>query len=86
MRDTPYAKEIKRAILSFPDNTECRIEKLEIKETGNEEIRFSWWKNNNIVPRPLDIREEDLLQLFKNAIQEEVFSPKFLNGLKELLE
>jgi hypothetical protein len=33
MRDTPYAKEIKRAVVSFPDGSEGRIERLLIKES-----------------------------------------------------
>jgi hypothetical protein len=86
MRDTPYAKEIKSAIIAFPDHSEGRIERLLIKDSQQEEIRFTWWKDGNLVPRPLDLLEEDLLTLFENAFQEKVFSEGFLVKLKQMFQ
>ena len=86
MRDTPYAKEIASAVVVFPDGAEGRIERLLIKENQREQIRFSWWKDNNLVPRPLDLTEEELLVLLKNALQEKVFSEDFSISLRHLLQ
>ncbi len=81
MRDTPYATEIKTAI----DAQGQAIERLFIKEHGREEIRFSWWKDGNLVMRPLDLPEDELLELLAQAIQEGVFKADFLRGLQTLL-
>jgi hypothetical protein len=86
MRDTKYATELcDPGIFRFPSGNEARIEKLRIKETGEEEIRFSWWKGEKMVPRPLDISESDLVSLFRNALENIVFSGDFRSKLRSLL-
>jgi hypothetical protein len=43
MRDTKYARELREpGIKAWPSGSEGRIERLLIKQTGEEEIRFSW--------------------------------------------
>jgi len=82
MRDTPYAKELTKAA----DVDGARIELLQIVGISEPEIRFSWWKDGKFVPRPLDLSEDDLLKLMRQAILERaVFTPKFLHGLQEIL-
>ena len=52
LRDTEFATEVARAILPNKDGVqEARIERLRLKESGVEEIRFSWWKDGKIMPR-----------------------------------
>jgi hypothetical protein len=80
MRSTPYADEIVSA-----DVDGYRIEKLFVKDKAREEIRFSWWKEGRFMSRPLDLPEDELLQLFRKAIQEGVFSERFLSDLKQSL-
>ena len=80
MRDTLYATELARA--TYYD---ARIERLHVKETGDEQIRFSWWPNDKMAQRPLDLTEEDLLKLFAEAIKEDVFTDSFKNELSKLL-
>lgn len=82
MRDTGYAKELKSSSLPFGDGSEARIERLFIKQLGQEEIRFSWWKDNNIVTRPLDLSEEALIKLMALGIRDGVLSPRFLAALQ----
>lgn len=82
MRDTGYATELKSSSLPFGDGSEARIERLFIKQLGQEEIRFSWWKDNNIVTRPLDLSEEALIKLMALGIRDGVLSPKFLAALQ----
>lgn len=84
MRDTNYARELATASLSSGDS-EVRIERLFVKEFQQEEIRFSWWKNDKMMMRPLDLPESELLELFQIAIQKRVFTPAFLRDLKGIL-
>lgn len=77
MRDTRYATERATASLQLDGGDECRIERLYVKETNEEEIRFSWWKNGKMMMRPLDLSEKDLLQLLKEAIKKDVFTSEF---------
>lgn len=83
-RDTTYARELASA--TFVDgDSEIRIERLYVKESGLEEIRFSWWRKGRLIPRPPDLPESQLLPLLGSAISEGVFSKEFLARLKELL-
>lgn len=81
MRDTAYATEL----ASVQDVHGQSIERILVKEHQREEIRFSFWKNGTIVPRPLDLPEDELLDLMKDAIRKKVFSPSFLKALHEAL-
>ena len=88
MRDTPYATELAHASITFPGGSEGRIERLRFKEPpeeGMEGIRFSWWKEGRMIPRPLDATEDQLLALLKNALLEGVFSERFLAELRKML-
>lgn len=77
MRDTPYATEI----ATVEDAKGARIERLHVKSSGQDEIRFSWWKDGKMAMRPLDLPEEDLLPLLVRAIDRGLFSSDFLNNL-----
>ena len=85
LRDTPYANELCKPGSVKQGDSECRIERIRVKESDQVEIRFSWWKNGNLIPRPLDLPEEELLQLFKDAIDNGVFSETFKSKLREIL-
>jgi len=76
LRDTDYAAELARG--SFSD---ARIERLRIKETNKEEIRFSWWPEGKMAQRPLDLPETELIELLKAGIKNQVFSDEFLTQL-----
>lgn len=84
MRDTKYAREIATGCFTY-DNEEARIERLFVKALNQEEIRFSWWKNGKMAPRPLDLPEKDLLKLLESGF-EDVFSMNFLISLKSSIE
>jgi hypothetical protein len=85
MRDTSYATELARAVIDFESGSEGRIERLLFKEDSQEGIRFSWWREKRMIPRPLDLTEEELLALFRNALQKGVFSEDFLLKLRAML-
>ena len=80
MRSTPYADEIAHA-----DEGGARIERLRIKATGVDEIRFSLWKDGRFQTRPLDLPEDELLKLMRKAIDGGVFSQGFVGGLRRML-
>ncbi|TAN67426.1 hypothetical protein WS9_008470 [Paraclostridium sordellii 8483] len=66
------------------------IERIVVNDgDGQEEIRFMYEKNTvrgrHLVARPLDLPEEDLLDLMLKAIEEKIFSDKFINELKRIL-
>jgi len=54
MRDTDYAKELGTSRIDLGNGHELRIERLFIKDREREEIRFSWWKDDKMIPRPPD--------------------------------
>jgi len=39
-----------------------------------------------MMPRPLEIEEPDLSELMRAAIEEGVFSPAFLSGLRDIID
>lgn len=85
MRDTKYARELVSAALDYQTGDQARIERLYVKDEQQEEIRFSWWRDSRMMLRPLDLPEDDLVALFRAAIQERVFSREFLRKLKSIL-
>lgn len=85
MRDTNYARELATAAIQWRDSSEGRIERLLIKDSGEEEIRFSWWKDGRMTPRPLDLSESDLLTLLERAIVSGVFTDEVRGRLRGLL-
>ena len=80
LRDTDYATEIATADI---DNQ--RIERLLVKGSGQEEIRFSWWPDGRMANRPLDLPESELLPLLQEAITRGVFTDGFLDSLRDFL-
>lgn len=80
MRSTKYADEIAHA-----DEGGARIERLKMRATGEEEIRFSWWKDGRFQARPLDLSEDELLRLIKKAIDGGVFTEGFVENLERML-
>lgn len=67
------------------------IEKIIVNDgDGQEEIRWVFFKDTmrakqQLIARPLDLPEEDLLELISKAIHEKIFSKDFVSKLKEIL-
>jgi len=85
MRDSKYAREL-ASVSKFWGSSEAKIERIYVKEFKQDEIRFSWWNEGRLIPRPLDVPEEDLLFLIQKALEAGVFSADFLSKLKKILE
>ncbi|AXU81255.1 TPA: hypothetical protein ACHTFF_002825 [Clostridioides difficile] len=89
IKETKYCKVLRQAKIR-EDNIAYGIEKIFVKELNQEEIRFVYFKDTyrqeeQLVSRPLDLPEEDLLKLIEVAIKQNVFSKEFLNNLKEIV-
>lgn len=80
MRDTAYATE--RATAKHGG---ARLERIFIKESRREEIRFSWWKGDRMMMRPLDVTEDELLALLAKGLKSKVFTETFVLNLIRLL-
>lgn len=80
MRETEYARELASASVG-----EARIERIHVKELEQDEIRFSWWKDGRMVPRPLDLPEDELLELLQSGLNAGVFTDRFVLQLARIL-
>src|SRR5262249_25579 len=63
-----------------------RIERVLVKDDGQQEIRFSWWPNGRFNRNPLVITESELLPLMSEAIRSRVVSDQFLRDLRTSLD
>jgi hypothetical protein len=82
MRDTEYATELRSASIEFGDGSEGRIERLFVKQYEQEEIRFSWWKNGNLVMRPLDLTEDQLVTLVARGVRDGILTAQFVDKVQ----
>lgn len=82
-----YADLIKNAIIDLGNNEQARAEKITIKATNEEELRFSWWTKNGsqFVRTPLDLPEDDWIRLFNEAVKKDVLSQDFIKKLIKVL-
>ncbi len=87
LRDTRYARELANAKLpSGPGRKSfVAIERIHVKQLDQVEIRFSSWEGTKMLPRPLDLPEEELLPLLEAALRGGVFSDGFTEGLRGVL-
>lgn len=87
LRDTRYARELANAKLpSGPGGKSfVAIERIHVKAADQVEIRFSGWEGARMMPRPLDLPEEELLPLLEAAFRGGVFSDGFTQGLRRVM-
>ncbi|MDU2156820.1 hypothetical protein [Clostridium sp.] len=90
IKETKYCSLISQSIIADEEYTYA-LEKIIVKPQGNrEELRFSVYKNQQrygmkLLVRPLDLQEELFLQLLKKALEDKLFSKKFIEQLKKLI-
>jgi hypothetical protein len=82
-----YCDVLKTTTLDLGEGEQARAEKIKIKETNVDELRFSWRTNNGakFIPRPLDLPEEQWVQLFDLAVKDEVLSQEFIKEMIKVL-
>ena len=93
-KETRYCKVLRQAKIR-DNNVAYGIEKIFVKELNQEEIRFVYFKDiikgsimmeEQLVARPLDLPEDDLIRLMELSIKQNVFSKEFVGKLKEILD
>lgn len=93
VKETRYCKVLRQAKIRDND-VAYGIEKIFVKELNQEEIRFVYFKDiikgsimmeEQLVARPLDLPEDDLIKLVELSIKQNVFSKEFISKLKEIL-
>lgn len=90
IKETKYCSLISQSIIADEEYTYA-LEKIIVKAQGNrEELRFSVYKDQQrygmkLLVRPLDLQEELFLQLLKKALEDNLFSKKFVAQLKKLI-
>ena len=87
LKDTRFWKELATAKLPSGSSKKSAvaIERILVKRTKQIEIRFSQWEGTKLMPRALDLPEEELLPLVSAAIKNGVFSEEFVVGLRRVL-
>jgi hypothetical protein len=76
---------LESGVVKFKNGGEGRVERLKIKQLDAIEIRFSWWQRGWMLPRPLDLSEESLLDLFEDGVANNVFTTTFREELRDIL-
>ena len=89
VKETRYCKVLRQAKIR-ENNVAYGIEKIFVKELNQEEIRFVYFKDTvrseeQLVARPLDLPEDDLIKLMEVSIKQNVFSKEFLGKLKDII-
>lgn len=90
IKETKYCSLISQSVIADEEYTYA-LEKIIVKPQGNrEELRFSVYKDQQrygmkLLVRSLDLQEELFLQLLKKAIEDNMFSKKFITQLKNLI-
>ena len=90
IKETKHCSLISQSVIVDEEYT-YSLEKIIVKPQGNrEELRFSVYKDQQrygmkLLVRPLELQEELFLQLLKKAIEDNMFSKKFITQLKNLI-
>ena len=89
LKETKYCLLLKQGKVII-DESIFSIERIYVKVMEREEIRFGLYKENKnqvqrLIPRPLDVTEEELIQLISEGRSKGVFSKKFIDQLKEII-
>ena len=88
--ETKYCKVLRQATIR-EGNIGYGIEKIFVKALNQEEIRFVYFKDTlrkkqQLIARPLDLPEDDLIELIKESLNKNVFSKEFILNLKEIVK
>lgn len=89
LKQTDYCDLLAQGRLEKKDHVST-IERIFVNSKQHDEIRFAYYKPNKnnkerLILRPLDLTETELLQVFVDAIANNVFSADFKNKLKGML-
>lgn len=90
IKSTKYCILEKQARVQNGDDV-AAVEDIFVRHLNRNEIRFAFYKTDGItgkdrfVPRPLDLTEEELLSLFKESVQKDIFTKHFKDELTRIM-
>jgi hypothetical protein len=79
-----FTTPIAAAIVGDPKDDHTRMERVRWEGTDLEQIRLSWWRGNRMMRSPVELPEEDLFQLLRQAVNTGVLSRRFLGELRRV--
>ncbi|MBW9150538.1 hypothetical protein K2F40_16505 [Clostridium sp. CM028] len=87
--DTDYCRYYARGSFSLGD-ARFSLDQIFIKDLDRREIRFGYYKKNKngkfqLAPRPIDVTEDEFIEMFEDAIKNGVFSNIFLLAFKTII-
>lgn len=85
LRETRFLRELAVAKLPAGGKAFAAVERIYVKKTKREEIRFSLWQGARMQAKPLGLPEAELLSLLRTGLEAGVFSDDFIGGLREAL-
>jgi hypothetical protein len=82
-----YCDVLNSATLNLGGGEQARAEKIVLKSNNQQELRFSWRTQNGVQFQraPLDLPEDEWVQLFDVAVQNNIVSDKFIKDLIKVL-
>lgn len=82
-----YKKLIKEVQINIGGDEIAKAEKIIVNATNQEELRFSWWTNygKQFNLRPLDLPEEQWIELFDAAVKNGIVSQEFIKDMIKVL-
>lgn len=82
-----YCDVLSSTILDIGDGEQARAEKIIVKSTGVEELRFSWRTQNGVQFQraPLDLPEEQWIKLLDLAVKNNIVSQEFIKEMIKIL-
>jgi hypothetical protein len=89
IKETKYCQILAQSKVTDGEYT-YSIEKVFVKAKNRDEIRFCLYKDTKTqleryVPRSLDVTELEFLELFREALQQQIFSKELVTSLKNAL-
>lgn len=75
-----------RFVSIFLGDSEGRIEEVRSGRTAPGQIRIGCWSQEHLLSSPLELSEEDLVDLLKSAVRAGILSPDFIKNLSREFE
>ncbi len=85
MKKPSPAKKLASASINLASD-QGQIEKLILPGNDQEQIRISLWRDGKMLPLPITLSEQELVDLLHSAIHEGVLSRKFIADLHSIIE
>ncbi len=75
-----------RYVSIFLGDAEGRIEEAPPSEVAPAQIRIGCWSQEHLLSGPLELSEDDLVNLLENAVRAGILSPNFVKNLSREFE